>query len=86
MIKNIAKIDGMMCGMCEAHICDTIRKAFPEAKKVAASHTKGEAVFYIEQSVPAHELARAIKATGYSFLSLSSEKAEKKGFFSKFKK
>ena len=27
MIKTTMKIDGMMCGMCEAHICDAIRKA-----------------------------------------------------------
>ena len=33
-------IEGMMCGMCEAHICDTIRKAVPSAKKVSASRGK----------------------------------------------
>jgi len=27
MIKTVLKIDGMMCGMCEAHICDAIRNA-----------------------------------------------------------
>ena len=27
MIKTTLKIEGMMCSMCEAHICDTIRKA-----------------------------------------------------------
>ena len=45
MFKNTAKIEGMMCGMCEAHISDTIRKTFPKAKKVSASHLKGEAQF-----------------------------------------
>ena len=85
MIKNTVKIEGMMCGMCEAHIANTIRKTFPNAKKVAASHTKGEAVFLTETSVPAHELARAIKQTGYTFVSLEAKPYEKRGLFSKLK-
>lgn len=28
MIKTVLKIDGMACGMCEAHVNDAIRKAF----------------------------------------------------------
>lgn len=43
MIKTTLKIEGMTCGMCEAHICETIRKAVPGAKKVTASHKRGEA-------------------------------------------
>ena len=27
MYQTTLKIDGMMCGMCESHINDTIRKA-----------------------------------------------------------
>ena len=42
MYKTTLKIDGMMCGMCESHINDTIRKAVP-VKKVSSSHTRGEA-------------------------------------------
>ena len=34
----------MVCGMCEAHICDAIRKAVPSAKKVSASRSKKEAL------------------------------------------
>ena len=47
MTKTTLKIDGMMCGMCEAHINDAIRGAFP-VKKVSASHSKGEAVVITE--------------------------------------
>ena len=39
MQKITMKIDGMMCGMCESHICDAIRNAAP-VKKATASHTK----------------------------------------------
>ena len=41
MIKTTLKIDGMMCGMCESHVNDAIRKAFPAVKKVTSSHGKG---------------------------------------------
>ena len=50
MKKITVKIDGMMCGMCEAHICDTIRRAFPDAKKVKASRAQKEATFLIDGS------------------------------------
>lgn len=33
MNKIMIKIDGMMCGMGEAHVCDAIRKAVPCEKK-----------------------------------------------------
>ena len=36
MKRITMKIDGMMCGMCEAHVCDAIRKAVPSARKVSA--------------------------------------------------
>ena len=81
MIKNTLKIDGMMCGMCEAHICDAIRKAVPQAKKVRASHTKGEASFLTESAADAEALKTAIDATGYTFRSCESAEEEKKGWF-----
>ena len=28
MIKTTVKVDGMMCGMCESHVNDAVRKAF----------------------------------------------------------
>ena len=31
MIETIVKVDGMMCGMCESHVNEAVRKAFPEA-------------------------------------------------------
>lgn len=32
MYQTTLKIDGMMCGMCESHINDTIRKAAPSKR------------------------------------------------------
>ena len=33
MIKTTVKVDGMMCGMCESHVNDAIRKAFSGCPK-----------------------------------------------------
>ena len=81
MIKTILKIDGMMCSMCEAHICDVIRKTIPDAKKVSASHGKGEACFLTEEKVDEIGLMNAIAATGYECLSVTAKPYEKKGWF-----
>ena len=81
MIKTTMKIDGMMCGMCEAHICDAIRKAVPEAKKVTASQSKKEASFLTEEAVDNDYLKAAINATGYTCLDIASVPYEKKGLF-----
>lgn len=81
MIKTTMKIDGMMCGMCEAHICDAIRKAVPKAKKVTASKSKKEASFLTEEAVDNDYLKAAINATGYTCLDIASVPYEKKGLF-----
>lgn len=81
MFKTTLKIDGMMCGMCEAHIADVIRKKVPGAKKVSASHSKGVATF-ISETVPSEEdLKSAIAETGYTCLEVNSETYVKKGLF-----
>jgi len=81
MIRTTIKIDGMMCGMCEAHVCDAIRKAVPTATKVAASKSKKEAAFLTEEAVDTDHLKAAIDATGYICLDIESEPYEKKGLF-----
>ena len=78
MIETVVKVDGMMCGMCESHVNDAVRKAFPEAKKVASSHTKGQTVIHSEQALDEAKL-REVKG-------VSSAPYEKKGFFSFLKK
>ncbi len=83
MVKTTLKIDGMMCSMCETHICDTIRKAVPTAKKVSAFHSKGEASFLTEEEVDSQRLQSAIAATGYSCLGVDSAPYEKRGMFSR---
>ena len=81
MKKITVIIDGMMCGMCEAHICDTIRRAFHDAKKVSASRKSGEATFLYDGSPDEEALKKAIADTGYTFVSVSSEEYKKRGLF-----
>ena len=65
MIETIVKVDGMMCGMCESHVNEAVRKAFPEAKKVTSSQAKGQTVIHSEQPLDEQKLRDAINATGF---------------------
>ena len=80
MLKITARVDGMQCGMCEAHVNDAVRKAF-DVKKVTSSHTKNQTVILSEQPIDEQALRDAINQTGYEVTSLTSEPYEKKGLF-----
>ena len=84
MIKITAGIEGMACGMCEAHINEAVRNTFP-VKKVTSSHTKKQTVIITEKDIPEQELKEAIARTGYEVVSVNSEPYEKKGLFSAFR-
>ena len=81
MIKTTLQIEGMMCGMCEAHVCDALRKAVPGAKKVTASHGRNEASFLTETAVDEARLKETVNRTGYTCLGVTSAPCEKKGLF-----
>lgn len=79
MTKTIVKIDGMMCGMCENHVNDAIRKAFV-TEKVSSSHKKGETEIISETAIDENKLREAVEKTGYKVISVVSEPYEKKKF------
>ena len=81
MFETIVTVGGMMCGMCESHVNDAIRKAFP-VKKVTSSHKKGETVILSDEPLDADKLREAINATGYQVGGITSAPYEKKGLFS----
>ena len=83
MIKTTVAVSGMVCGMCEAHINDAIRAAFP-VKKVSSSRAKGETVILSDAGLDQQELKRAIQSAGYIPLSISEEPYEKKRFLVNF--
>lgn len=78
MIKTTVKVDGMMCGMCESHVNDAVRKAFPDIKKVASSHGRGETVITSEKALDEEKLRAAIDATGYTVGAITSAPCEEK--------
>lgn len=82
MVKTTLKIDGMMCGMCESHVNDAIRNAFP-VKKVTSSHSKGETVIISEEALSEDTIREVMQPTGYELKDITSEPYEKKSLFSR---
>ena len=72
-MKVEVKIDGMMCGMCEAHMNDAIRRVLPGAKKVKSSHKKGLTTFQSEEPVDEQLIKNVVEETGYTFVSMATE-------------
>ena len=78
MTQITLHIDGMMCGMCEAHVNDAVRKAI-SAKKVKSSHSAGTCVILTEQEVDTDALKAAIDATGYTVTGVDVAPYDEKG-------
>ena len=85
MIETIVQVDGMMCGMCEAHINDAIRSHF-QVKKVSSSHSKGQTVIRSQEALDQAQLRQVIDATGYKVLDVVSRPVEKRGLLGHLKK
>ncbi len=64
-IKYILSIDGMMCGMCEAHVNNLIYKNYPKVKKVKSSARKNQTIILTETPLDLDELREEIGKTGY---------------------
>ena len=80
MVKMTAKVEGMMCPRCEAHVNDAIRAKF-KVKNVESSHGKGETVILAPEALPAADVKAAIEEAGYRVLDVKTEPCEKKGLF-----
>lgn len=84
MVKLTVGVEGMVCGMCESHINEAVRNAFP-VKKVSSSHTKKQTVIIAESDIGEGKLKDVIAKSGYHAVSVSREPYEKKGLFSAFR-
>ena len=80
MWKYTIRVDGMMCSMCESHVNDAVRKAFP-VKKVTSSRSKQETTVLAEAELDEAALRAAISATGYEVGEVRKEPWKKKGLF-----
>ena len=72
LIQTRVEVEGMMCGMCEAHVNDAVRKAIP-VKKVSSSHTKGETIILTEGTPDMQLIRKAISDTGYTVRKIESQ-------------
>ena len=80
MKQIILGMDGMMCGMCESHINDTIRSHF-NVKKVTSSRSKKQTVILSEEPISEEDLHAVIDPTGYTMTSYTIGEYQKKGLF-----
>lgn len=70
-MKYILTIDGMACGMCEAHINNTVRNEV-KVKKVKSSYKKGTTIIVADE-LNEQKLVEAINKTGYKVLNIKKE-------------
>ena len=77
MTRTTVQVSGMVCGMCEAHVNDAVRSAFP-VKKVSSSRSRGETVIESEEPLDHDKLRQVISNTGYLMLSASEEEMTKR--------
>ncbi len=80
MWKYTVQVNGMMCGMCESHVNDAVRKAVP-VKKVTSSQSKQETTVITQTELNEETLRSAISATGYEVGEIRKEPWKKKGLF-----
>lgn len=85
MIKITLKIEGMMCGMCESHINDAIRREL-NVDKVSSSRSKKQTVIIAKQDIDDEKIRACVAKTGYELMNIEKEPYEKKSFFSLFKR
>ena len=84
MVKMIVGVEGMACGMCESHINEAIRNAFP-VDSVSSSRSKKETDIVAKDPIPEEKIRKVIDQTGYEMGTVTREPYEKKGLFSAFR-
>ena len=72
MVKVTVNVEGMMCGHCEAHVNEAIKKAFG-AEDVVSSHESNTTVFTAPERVDEDKIRAAIKEAGYEVTGITQE-------------
>ncbi len=70
MKKVVVEVDGMMCGMCEAHVNDLFRRAL-NPKRVKSSARKKTTVLLLEEPIDEEKIRSALDGSGYRVLNIS---------------
>ena len=72
MVTTVAKIEGMMCPRCEAHVREAIENRFAPIS-VTASRETCEAIIVSAEPIDPAALAAAVTEAGYTFLSAETK-------------
>ncbi len=83
-MTRLMTVEGMVCGMCEAHVNDALRKV-PGVKKASASRSKKQVTIECDEGVSDEALLKAVNDTGYkaSNVRIGPEKKGLRGLFGK---
>ena len=80
MWKYTIEVTGMMCGMCESHVNDTVRKAF-SVKKVTSSRSKKETTVIAETELDGTPCARSFPPPAMRWGRSGKSPGRRKGLF-----
>ena len=72
MVKVTVHVTGMMCGHCEAHVNEAIKKAF-DVQDVVSSHDAGTTIITASQKLDEDKLLQTIKDAGYEVTGITQE-------------
>lgn len=72
-MKQLIKIEGMMCAHCEAHVTKAL-EALNGVKKVKASAAKKEAVITVDAAIADAVLTETVSEAGYQVTGIEMKK------------
>ena len=70
-MKETVKIEGMMCGHCEATVKKAL-EALDGVEQAEVSHEKGEAVLTLSHAVADKDIQAAVEGKDYKFLGIEN--------------
>lgn len=68
-MKKTMKIEGMMCGHCEARVKKTL-EALPQVEDAVVSHVEGTAVVTLKEEMDNEALKKVIEEQDYKVLEI----------------
>lgn len=68
-MEKTMKIEGMMCGHCEARVKKCL-EALPEVQEAIVSHAEGSAVVKLNSEISEEALKNTVEAQDYKVISI----------------
>ncbi len=72
MFEYVLKVEGMMCGNCEKHAVESVKKAV-SVKKVTASHVDKTVIITAKKEIDVEKVKTAIEDRGYTVLGVDGK-------------